>query len=379
MIFDYETLKVIWWALIGILLIGFAVTDGFDMGVGLLLPFLGRTDAERRVIINSIGATWEGNQTWLITAAGATFAAWPLVYAVSFSGMYLAMLLVLFALFFRPVGFDYRNKLADPRWRSAWDWGLFTGGAVPALVFGVAFGNLLLGVPYHFDDTMRSFYTGSFWLLLNPFALLAGVVSVAMLVMHGSVYLQIRTTGVINARAVRATFVSAALLIVAFALAGWMVTRINGYQITQMPATGLTAMPLAKTVIAAPGAWLANYGLYPWMMLAPAGVFTGAVLAALLSRLGWPKLAFIASGAAVAAVILTAGCSMFPFIVPSSSHPGSSLTAWDAVSSHLTLQIMFWVVLIFVPLIILYTSWVYRVLRGKITVEMIEADNKTMY
>jgi cytochrome d ubiquinol oxidase subunit II len=379
MIFDYETLKVIWWALIGILLIGFAVTDGFDMGVGLLLPFLGRTDAERRVIINSIGATWEGNQTWLITAAGATFAAWPLVYAVSFSGMYLAMLLVLFALFFRPVGFDYRNKLADARWRSAWDWGLFAGGAVPAFVFGVAFGNLLLGVPYHFDDTMRSFYTGSFWLLLNPFALLAGVVSVAMLVMHGSVYLQIRTTGAINARAVRATMVSAALLIVAFALAGWMVTRINGYQITQMPATGMTAMPLAKTVIAAPGAWLANYGLYPWMMLAPVAVFTGAVLAVLLSRLGWPNVAFIASGVAVAAVILTAGCSMFPFIVPSSSHPGSSLTAWDAVSSHLTLQIMFWVVLVFVPLIILYTGWVYRVLRGKITVEMIEADNKTLY
>lgn len=379
MIFDYETLKVIWWALIGILLIGFAVTDGFDMGVGLLLPFLGRTDAERRVIINSIGATWEGNQTWLITAAGATFAAWPLVYAVSFSGMYLAMLLVLFALFFRPVGFDYRNKLADPRWRSAWDWGLFAGSAVPALVFGVAFGNLLLGVPYHFDDTMRSFYTGSFWSLLNPFALLAGVVSVAMLVMHGSVYLQIRTTGAINARAVRATMASAALLIVAFALAGWMVTGINGYQITQMPATGLTAMPLAKTVIAAPGAWLANYGLYPWMKLAPIAVFTGAVLAVLLSRLGWPKVAFIASGVAVAAVILTAGCSMFPFIVPSSSHPGSSLTAWDAVSSHLTLQIMFWVVVIFVPLILLYTGWVYRVLRGKITVEMIEADTKTMY
>lgn len=379
MIFDYQTLKVIWWALIGVLLIAFAVTNGFDMGVGMLLPFLGQTDAERRVIINAIGATWEGNQTWLITAAGATFAAWPLVYAVSFSGMYVAMLLVLFALFFRPVGFDYRNKRADPLWRGAWDWGLFAGSAVPALVFGVAFGNLLLGVPYHFDDTMRSFYTGSFWSLLSPFALLAGAVSVAMLVMHGSVYLQIRSTGAINARAVRATFISAAFLIVTFALAGWMVTRIDGYQITQMPATGLTAMPLAKTVIAVPGAWLANYGLYPWLMLAPIAVFAGAVLAALLSRLGWPKLALVASGAAVAAVILTAGGSMFPFILPSSSHPGSSLTAWDAVSSRLTLQIMFWVVLIFVPLIIVYTGWVYRVLRGKITVEMIEADNKTMY
>jgi cytochrome d ubiquinol oxidase subunit II len=378
-IFDYDTLKVIWWVLIGVLLIGFAVTDGFDMGVAILLPFLGRTDAERRVIINAIGATWEGNQTWLITAAGATFAAWPLVYAVSFSGMYLAMLLVLFALFLRPVGFDYRNKVADPRWRSAWDWGLFTGGAVPALVFGVAFGNLLLGVPFHFDDTMRSFYTGSFWLLLNPFALLTGVVSVAMLGMHGSVYLQIRTTGVINARAVRATFVSAAILLVCFALAGWIVSRINGYQITQMPAAGLNALPLSKSVIAAPGAWLANYRTFPWMTLAPLIAFAGSVAAVLFSRLGWPTVAFIASGSAVAAVILTAGFSMFPFIVPSSSDPGSSLTAWDAVSSHLTLQIMFWVVLLFVPLIILYTGWVYRVLRGKITVDMIEAENRTMY
>lgn len=379
MIFDYETLKVIWWVLIGVLLIGFAVTDGFDMGVAILLPFLGRNDPERRVIINAIGATWEGNQTWLITAAGATFAAWPLVYAVSFSGMYLAMLLVLFALFFRPVGFDYRNKVTDSRWRSAWDWGLFTGGAVPALVFGVAFGNLLQGVPFHFDATMRSFYTGSFWLLLNPFALLAGVVSVAMLVMHGSVYLQIRTTGVINARAVRATSVSAAILLVCLALAGWAVSRMNGYLITQMPAAGLNAMPLSKSVIAAPGAWLANYGIYPWMILAPIMAFAGSVVAVLCARRGWPNVAFIGSGGAVAAVILTAGFSMFPFIVPSSSNPGSSLTAWDAVSSHLTLQIMFWVVLIFVPLIVLYTGWVYRVLRGKITVDMIEAENRTLY
>lgn len=379
MIFDYETLKVIWWALIGVLLIAFAVTDGFDMGVLILMPFIGRTDSERRVIINTIGATWEGNQTWLITAAGATFAAWPLVYAVSFSGMYMAMLLVLFALFFRPVGFDYRNKLADPRWRSAWDWGLFTGGAVPSFVFGVAFGNLLLGVPYHFDDTMRSFYTGSFWMLLNPFALLAGVVSVAMLVMHGSTYLQIRTSGTISERAVRATIVSAALLAAAFALAGWMVTGLTGYRITQMAPPGVNALPLAKTVLAVPGGWLVNYSTYPWMKLAPIAVFTGALLAALLSRLQWPKLAFICSGTAVTAVILTAAFSMFPFIVPSSSHPGSSLTAWDAVSSHLTLQIMFWVVLVFVPLIMLYTAWVYRVLRGKITAEFVEEESRVLY
>jgi len=200
-LFDYFTLKIIWWLLVGALLIGFAVMDGFDLGVGALLPFVAKTDDERRVLINSIGPTWEGNQVWFITGGGALFAAWPLVYAAAFSGFYWALLLVLFALFFRPVGFEYRSKVADPRWRSAWDWGLVVGGAVPALVFGVSFGNLLQGVPFTFDDMLRPFYSGSFFGLLNPFALLTGVVSLAMLVMHGAVYLQMRTEGAIAQRA----------------------------------------------------------------------------------------------------------------------------------------------------------------------------------
>jgi len=182
MILDYEVLKFIWWLLVGVLFIGFAVTDGMDMGVGTLLPFLSKKDEERRVIINTVGPHWDGNQVWLITAGGAIFAAWPAVYGAAFSGFYTAMLLVLFALFFRPVGFDYRSKIGDPSWRNAWDWGLFVGGAVPALIFGVAFGNLLQGVPFHLDDMLRAYYTGSFWGLLNPFALLAGVLSLAMLV-----------------------------------------------------------------------------------------------------------------------------------------------------------------------------------------------------
>ena len=186
-LFNYEFLKLTWWLFIGVLLIGFAVMDGFDMGVAAWLPFLGKTDDERRVIINTVGPVWEGNQTWLITAGGAIFAAWPLVYAAAFSGMYIALLLVLFALFFRPVGFDYRSKLANAAWRNAWDWALFAGGAIPTLVFGVAFGNLLLGLPFHYDETMRSFYTGSFWQLLNPFALLCGVVSLSMLMTHGAI------------------------------------------------------------------------------------------------------------------------------------------------------------------------------------------------
>jgi len=380
MIFDYETLKVIWWLFIGALLIGFAVTDGFDMGVGALLPFLGRTDEERRVIINSIGATWEGNQVWFITAGGATFAAWPLVYATAFSGFYWALLLVLFALFFRPVGFDYRSKVDDPRWRNAWDWGLFVGGAVPALVFGVAFGNLLLGVPFRFDDTMQVFYAGSFWQLLNPFGLLAGVVSLSMLVMHGAVYLQLRSEDEINARAGTAVMISAIVMMAAFALAGvWLATGIDGYRIVSMPAADTAFTPLAKIVEKAPGAWLANYRSHSWMMAAPALGFLGAAFAIVLSRAGRALSAFFASSLSVTGVILTAGFTLFPFIMPSSSSPASSLTVWDAVSSHHTLQVMFWVVVVFLPIVLAYTSWVYRVLRGKITVETIRKNQHTAY
>jgi cytochrome d ubiquinol oxidase subunit II len=380
MIFDYETLKVIWWLFVGVLLIGFAVSDGFDMGVGTLLPFLGRNDEERRIIINSVGATWEGNQVWFITAGGALFAAWPLVYAAAFSGFYIALLLVLFALFFRPVGFDYRSKLPNPTWRSAWDWGLFVGGTVPALVFGVAFGNLLLGVPFHYDDTMRVFYTGSFWQLLKPFALLSGVVSLSMLVMHGAVYLQMRTEGEINRRAVKAVQLAAVVMMASFAAAGvWVAGGIDGYRIVSIPPVNDIVLPTAKSVLMESGAWLTNYLLYPWMLLAPALAFLGAILTVFLSRAGKPATAFFTSGAAVTGVILTAGFSMFPFVMPSSTHPDSGLTLWDAVSSHNTLQVMFWVVLVFLPIVLAYTAWVYRVLRGKITAQTIRDGGHSLY
>jgi cytochrome d ubiquinol oxidase subunit II len=380
MIFDYETLKVIWWLFVGVLLIGFAVSDGFDMGVGTLLPFLGRDDDERRIIINSVGATWEGNQVWFITAGGALFAAWPLVYAAAFSGFYIALLLVLFALFFRPVGFDYRSKLPNPTWRSAWDWGLFVGGTVPALVFGVAFGNLLLGVPFHYDDTMRVFYTGSFWQLLNPFALLCGVVSLGMLVMHGAVYLQMRTEGRIYRRAVLATQIAAIVMLAGFAAAGvWVAYGIEGYRIVSMPPVNGIVVPTAKDVVKESGAWLRNYATYPWMLSAPLLAFLGAILTVFLSRAEKPGMAFVTSGAAIAGVILTAGLSMFPFVMPSSSDPNSGLTAWDAVSSHGTLQVMFWVVLVFLPIVMAYTAWVYGVLRGKITAQTIRDGSHTLY
>jgi cytochrome d ubiquinol oxidase subunit II len=380
MIFDYETLKLIWWLFVGVLLVGFAVTDGFDLGVGMLLPILGKTDEERRVIINSIGATWDGNQVWFITAGGALFAAWPVVYATAFSGFYVALMLTLFALFFRPVGFDYRSKVEDPRWRSAWDWGLFAGGLVPALIFGVAFGNLLLGVPFSFDSDMRVTYAGGFWGLLRPFALLAGVVSLSMLAMHGSVYLQIRAEGAVAARARMATRIAGIVFIVCFILAGvWIATGIDGYQITAMPDPNASFTPIEKTVTHATGAWLNNYRHYPALWLAPLLGLAGTVLAIYATGKRKPVAAFVASAVTLAGVIFTAGIAMFPFVMPSSSDQRSSLTVWDVVSSHKTLQIMFWVVVVFLPIVLAYTSWVYRVLRGKITVEMIRANDHHVY
>lgn len=378
--FDYETLKLIWWLFIGVLLIGFAVMDGFDMGVATWLPFLGKTDDERRVIINTIGPVWEGNQTWLVTAGGAIFAAWPLVYAAAFSGLYIALLLVLFALFFRPVGFDYRSKLPDPRWRNTWDWALFAGGAIPALVFGVAFGNLFIGLPFHYDDTLRSFYTGSFWALLNPFALLCGVVSLSMLMMHGAIYLQLRSDGAVQKRAQKASLFTGLVCTIAFALAGvWIAYGIDGYIITSTQNVNVALNPLAKTVEKSAGAWLSNYHTYPWMIIAPISGFTGIALSLLSARLRNERTAFLFSSIAIAGIILTAGFSMFPFIMPSSTDPVSSLTIWDAVSSKKTLGIMFVVTIIFLPLIMIYTSWVYRVLRGKVTVQSIKDNTHTAY
>jgi cytochrome d ubiquinol oxidase subunit II len=378
--FDYETLKLIWWVFIGVLLIGFAIMDGFDMGVAAWLPFLGKTDDERRVIINTIGATWEGNQTWLITAGGAIFAAWPLVYAAAFSGLYVALLLVLFALFFRPVGFDYRSKLADPRWRNGWDWALFVGGAVPALVFGVAFGNLLIGLPFYYDDTLRSFYTGSFWQLLNPFALLCGVVSLSMLMMHSAIYLQLRADGAVQKRAQKAALVTGLLCAATFALAGlWVAFGIDGYHLTSVHDLNAAINPLSKTVEKVSGGWLVNYQTYPWMILAPITGFAGIGLSLLSAYFKHERTAFVFSSLTIMGVILTAGFSMFPFVMPSSTNPVSSLTLWDAVSSEKTLGIMFVVTIIFLPLILAYTAWVFKVLRGKVTVQSIKDNTHTAY
>lgn len=368
---DYTTLRVIWWLLLGVLLIGFAVMDGFDLGVGALLPFVARTDEERRLVINTIGPVWEGNQVWLILGGGAIFAAWPPLYAVSFSGFYLAMFVILFALILRPVGFKYRGKMPSQRWRNNWDWALFVGGFVPALIMGVAVGNVLLGVPFHFDDSQRVFYTGGFFGLLTPFALLAGLLSVAMLVAHGAAMLVLKTDGPVAERAARYGSIAAVVSFVLFALGGaWVALGLPGYQVTSQVVSDGASNPLLKTVeIGAAGGWMRNYSTMPATLLAPVAGLLGALASAALLRRRRGGLAFLASGASIAGIILTVGFAIFPFLLPSSTQPGSSLTVWDGSSSHLTLWIMLLATVIFLPIIIAYTTWVYRVLKGKTTLD----------
>ncbi len=364
---DYETLRLIWWLLIGILLIGFAVTDGFDLGIGTLLPFVAKTDMERRIAINTIGPIWEGNQVWLIVGGGAIFAAWPPLYAVSFSGFYLAMFAILAALIVRPVAFKYRSKRDSPAWRTAWDCALFIGGFVPTLIFGVAVGNVLQGVPFRFNSDLRVFYEGTFFGLLNPFALLCGLLSLAMFIMHGSAWLMVKTSGPVAERARYFGSLAAPLTIALFCVAGlYLWAGVAGYLITSTVDPMGPSNPLLKTVVVDSGAWFANYRSAPWLLIAPAFGVLGAT-GALLGLQARREIATILSSAlSIFGIISTVGVSMFPFILPSSLDPNSSLTVWDASSSHLTLFIMLVVTAIFIPLIVAYTSWVYRVLWGKV-------------
>ncbi|EOC3067669.1 cytochrome d ubiquinol oxidase subunit II [Cronobacter malonaticus] len=377
---DYEVLRLVWWLLVGILLIGFAVTDGFDMGVGMLTRILGRTDTERRVMINSIAPHWDGNQVWLITAGGALFAAWPLVYAAAFSGFYVAMILVLASLFFRPVGFDYRSKIEDMRWRNMWDWGVFAGSFVPPLVIGVAFGNLLQGVPFHFDKYQGMFYTGNFFQLLNPFGLLAGVVSVVMILTQGATYLQMRTTGELHLRSRTTAQISALVMMVCFVLAGvWVMYGIDGYVVTSAIDPRAASNPMNKEVVRQAGAWFTNFNNMPALWAIPALGVVLPLLTVLASRLEKGAWAFVFSSLTLACVILTAGIAMFPFIMPSSTMLNASLTMWDATSSQLTLTVMTYVAAVFVPIILLYTTWCYWKMFGRITKEHIESNTHSLY
>lgn len=380
-LFNYETLRLIWWVLLGILLIGFAAMDGFDLGVGMLLPFVAKTDLERRVAINTIGPVWEGNQVWLVLGGGAIFAAWPALYALSFSGFYLAMFLVLLALILRPVGFKYRSKRPDATWRARWDWALFIGGTVPALIFGVAVGNALQGVPFHLTQDLRPIYEGSLFGLLNPLALYCGLVSVAMLAMHGAAWLAFKADGTVSLRAKAIGAKAAGAASALFAGGGVLIWLglLGGYRVTSSIVWDGPSNPLVKSVVVDGGAWLANFIAHPFLWVVPALGIVAPLFAAAGFQTRQEGLTFVASKLSVAMIIATVGLAMFPILLPSSSHPDHSLAVFDASSSRMTLRNMLLATVFFLPIILAYTAWVYRVLWGKVSEKDIERAGNSAY
>ena len=374
--FDYATLRVIWWLILGVLLIGFAVMDGFDFGIAALIRVLGRDDAERRTLLETVEPVWEGNQVWFILAGGATFAAWPLLYAVAFSGLYVAMFVLLAAFILRPVGFSYRNKSINPQWRNIWDWVLTISGSVPPLIFGVAFGNLFLGVPFRFDTDLRMTYTGSFFGLLSPFALLCGLISLSMILTHGAAYAAMKADIALAARASRVVRISAIAFILLYLAAGaWLGFGLPGYAIVSAVAGDVPSNPLLKQVVVQ-GNWFAVFASdHPAFWLAPALAVVCATSMAALSLSPRHRLAFVASALAIAATILSAGFALFPFLLPSSLDPNSSLTIWDASSSKTTLGLMLLSTVVLLPIVLVYTAWVYRVLRGRVNLEHVRRSH----
>jgi len=372
--FDITSLRVIWWVLLGALLIGFAIMDGFDFGIAALLRILGRDEHERHVLLETIEPTWEGNQVWFVLGGGAVFAAWPILYATAFSGLYFALALVLLAFIVRPVGFNFRDKMQGTRWRAVWDGALIFSGFVVMLITGVAFGNLFLGLPFRFDDDLYMTWQGSFFDLLHPFAILAGLVSISMLLTHGACWAAYRADHVIAQRAARIARWMAVAYAIAFVAAGiWLAYGVPGFTVAGPVVTDGASNPLLKQV-GVGGSWFASYLQYPWFWIAPVIALLGAI--GVQSTVGKLNLfGFLCSSSMVAGTILAAGFSLFPFLLPSQLDPRSSLTIWDASSSHGTLLLMLGATAVFLPIIIIYTSWVYRVMRGRVLLKDVQQSH----
>lgn len=328
-------LNTLWFMLIAVLYIGFFLLEGFDFGVGILLPFLGKDDKTRRMMINTIGPHWDGNEVWLLTAGGATFAAFPNWYATMFSAFYIPLFILLLALIVRGVAFEFRSKDTHPQWRSLWDWCIFAGSLVTPLLLGVAFGNLLRGMPI--DESMT--YVGNFWYLLNPYALAVGLMVVALCVLHGAIFLSMKTDGPLRTACKRAAWLvwPAAVMMVIFAVIGtYMSTDILlqlGVNPGVIPLAGVTAVFIA-------------------------GYFIGK------KRLGW---AFILSGMAIAFSVITAFMVLYPYVMISTLDPAYNLTIYNASSSPYTLKVMTFIALTLVPIVVGYQLWSFWVFRGRIT------------
>jgi cytochrome bd ubiquinol oxidase subunit II len=329
-------LNVIWFLLVGVLLGGYAILDGFDLGVGVLHLFT-RGDRERRILLNAIGPVWDGNEVWLLTGGGALFAAFPIVYATVFSGFYLALVLLLVALIFRAVALEFRSKVESPAWRSAWDTAFGIGSLLPAILLGVAFGNILRGIPL---DAQGNF-TGTFLGLLNPYAVLLGVLSLAVFVMHGAIYLAMKTQADLHARVVR------------WITPSWITVTIL-YVVATL-ATMFAAPFLFDGMLRNPITWMLFVLLLAGLIIIP--------VAAKSRRFG---RAFLGSALSIAGMFGLCAVSLFPRLVPSSSDPAYSLTIYNASSSQTTLWTMLVIALIGMPFVIGYTIFIYRAFRGPV-------------
>jgi cytochrome d ubiquinol oxidase subunit II len=329
----------IWFLLIAVLWIGYFVLEGFDFGLGILLPFLGRNDGERRALISAIGPVWDGNEVWLLVAGGATFAAFPNWYATLFSGFYLALFLILVALIIRGVAFEYRSKRESARWRQAWDWAIFVGSAVPALLWGVAFANIVAGVPI--DKDMN--FTGSLLTLLNPFGLLGGLVTLTLFMTHGAAYIALKTEGVLRERANKVLIgIGLVAAVAAVAFLGWL------------QASTMVASSAAVSVVAAVA-------------------LVGALIANRLRHEGW---AFIGTAVTIGLAVVALFLHLYPNVMPSSTNAAYNLTITNASSTDYTLSIMTVVAVIFTPLVLLYQGWSYWVFRKRVTADRIPDVSK---
>ena len=372
----YEFLRLAWWLILGVLLIGFAIMDGFDFGIAALVRVLGRDDDERRALLETVEPVWEGNQVWFVLAGGATFAAFPLLYAVAFSGFYVAMMVLLAAFILRPVSFGYRNKYTNPQWRNAWDWALTVSGSVPPLIFGVAFGNLFLGVPFRFDSDIRIEYTGGFIDLLHPFALLSGAASLALILAHGAAWAAVKTDASLAQRCGKTVRIAMIAFVAAYAVAGlWLALGVPGHALASAAAADSASNPLLKQVVLQKS-WFAGFAAaHPAFWIAPLLALAAAAATVVLTARQKYLAAFAASAATIGATILSAGLALFPFLLPSSLDPGSGLTIWDASSSKTTLGLMLLAVVVLLPIVLAYTAWVYRVLRGRVSLEHIRSSH----
>ena len=373
----YVALKLIWAVLLGVLLTGLGVMVGMDMGVGTLLRFVGRTDDERRAMLNAIGPHWDGNQVWFILGGGAVFAAFPTLYATSFSVFYVVMILLLFSMIVRPLAFEYRSKVPAWRWRETWDWAFLVSGAIPMFVFGAAFGNVLEGVAFHFAWDGQYYQDGSFiWYVLNPFAILCGAMSVALSLHQGGAMVMLRTEDPMATRAKRIGSVAGWVAAVLFAVGGVWVARMQGYAFTAPVDPGMAATPLHGPAVARQaGAWLANFHAYPEAWTFPAVGFVGMILGPVALRAGRPAIGWWLGALAWVGTIFTVGAAMFPFLMTSTTAPSESLTIWNASGSQYNLTWMLVFALIFTPAVIAYTGWAFSVMRGTVKTDAMTHDD----